>query len=517
MLPTYTFIFTYSVNRIYILLNHMQGMKKKPHVRNEEKRQELISCFQEVWTQGGIFGRMREGDLKWNLTPHKEFLPVELGAWNSTPIRINRLSPSPDPEAEFTARADFSDLIDDFLNNINDHRAQPDDEAHSQGNPEELNNAQMVVIHAPNQAETTQGNTNANLYTGGQDALQPPYDPRNGESEVVTASHQTNYTPLPRRESNQKRKASTLWDKENLAPTLRVATGGPAVAPDNQQIPSSRNKRKCYKKRHTHRAPFSDLQSCELQEQPVSVPSYRREDEQAHMQATSHACESTQHKGKGEDKRTTQQHLPTSRTKRRCFFGPNKHRGKADNASPSLAFDIPTTSQQNRLPTQEPADHRPPPQSSSVRSQVGRSRPTLTLPFHRYKSPLERRKDKTPQEPQPNPYRFIQRKLGLTETEFDNRLTQDIDELLQEIENERRLALLESLPCGRVLTKDDCKQLFPLSRPPTSGSLLGIYSWAHDLLPDPPEPDAAECSRGTCDGLPFETPPGPPGCAPAPP
>lgn len=79
------------------------------HARNEEKRQELISCYQTMWSQAEIFGRMRGGELKWNLTPHTEFLPVELGAWNSLPIRINRLSPSPDPEAEFAARADFAE------------------------------------------------------------------------------------------------------------------------------------------------------------------------------------------------------------------------------------------------------------------------------------------------------------------------------------------------------------------------------------------------------------------------
>lgn len=71
--------------------------------RNEEKWHEMISSFQEIRTHAEIFGRMRAGDLKWNLTPHKDFLPAELGAWNAAPIHINRLSPSPDPEAEFTA------------------------------------------------------------------------------------------------------------------------------------------------------------------------------------------------------------------------------------------------------------------------------------------------------------------------------------------------------------------------------------------------------------------------------
>lgn len=65
---------------------------------------------------------MRVGDLKGNLTPHKDFLLEELGAWNAQPIRIQRLSPSPDLEAKFTAQKDSEDLIDAFIQGIgNNH------------------------------------------------------------------------------------------------------------------------------------------------------------------------------------------------------------------------------------------------------------------------------------------------------------------------------------------------------------------------------------------------------------
>ena len=98
------------------------------HNRNEEKRQEMISCFQKIWTQAGIFGRLRNNEIKWNLTLHKDFLPVELGAWNAQPIRINRLSPSPDPEAETTARPDFPALIDEFLQGIHPQATEQHDQ-----------------------------------------------------------------------------------------------------------------------------------------------------------------------------------------------------------------------------------------------------------------------------------------------------------------------------------------------------------------------------------------------------
>ena len=77
-----------------------------------------IKCFQQIWTESNIFGRLQGNTIKWNVTPHQEFLPKELGAWTVPPIRINQLSPSLDVEAEFTARSDFPDLVDEFLRNI---------------------------------------------------------------------------------------------------------------------------------------------------------------------------------------------------------------------------------------------------------------------------------------------------------------------------------------------------------------------------------------------------------------
>lgn len=115
-------------NTIYVAMEAYKELFR--HARNEEKRQELISCFQKVWTAAEVFGRLRAGTIKWNLTPHREFLPVALGAWSAQPIRINRLSPSPDPEAEYAARPDLPQIIDHFLHDIlqqhnNQSNAQP--------------------------------------------------------------------------------------------------------------------------------------------------------------------------------------------------------------------------------------------------------------------------------------------------------------------------------------------------------------------------------------------------------
>lgn len=103
-------------NTIYCAMEAYKELFR--HKRNEEKRQEVITCFQHIWTAENVFGRLQGSTIKWNITPHPEFLPKELRAWTIPPIRINRLSPSPDIEAEFTARPDFANLVDTFVRSV---------------------------------------------------------------------------------------------------------------------------------------------------------------------------------------------------------------------------------------------------------------------------------------------------------------------------------------------------------------------------------------------------------------
>lgn len=79
------------------------------------------------------------------------------------------------------------------------------------------------------------------------------------------------------------------------------------------------------------------------------------------------------------------------------------------------------------------------------------------------------------------PPRFVLRRLGISAQEFEDKIQQEIDDLFQEIKDERRQALLENLSYERVLSKADCRQMF--TTPPTN-SLLGVYRWAHDLSDD---------------------------------
>ena len=77
-------------NTIYCAMEAYKELFR--YKRNEEKRQEAISCFQQIWTMKNIFGRLHN-NIKWNITPPPEFLPKELAAWTTPPIGIRSSLP----------------------------------------------------------------------------------------------------------------------------------------------------------------------------------------------------------------------------------------------------------------------------------------------------------------------------------------------------------------------------------------------------------------------------------------
>lgn len=110
-------------NSIYCTMEAYKELFR--HKQNEEKQQELITCFKKIWTASNIFGRLHGSEIRWNLTPHSEFLPKDLRAWTTPPIPINRPFPSSDREADFVARPDFPNLVDNFLHNIGSNWRPP--------------------------------------------------------------------------------------------------------------------------------------------------------------------------------------------------------------------------------------------------------------------------------------------------------------------------------------------------------------------------------------------------------
>ena len=137
-------------NSIYSAIEAYKELHR--HKRNEEKRQEQIACFEEIWTTANIFARRQNTEIKWHLTPPSDFLPQALAAWMAPPIRINRLSPSPDLEADFTAQPDFQTRVQEFLdeiaNNLHPHTNSHENSDLEPG-PQEINQGAEATSQNP--------------------------------------------------------------------------------------------------------------------------------------------------------------------------------------------------------------------------------------------------------------------------------------------------------------------------------------------------------------------------------
>lgn len=205
------------------------------HAKNEEKKQELIACFQKVWTQAEIFGRLKGGNLKWNLTSHRDFLPAELGAWNSSPICINRLSPSPYLEAEFLARPDLSDLIDNFIQGVSNNCNTQEDTHLSNGAPSFQDTNLQLVKGAANAVAGSNAEPDPAWQTHHQST---PSTPPISRTRISLTSLQSG----DRITHSSKRKADERNGKENLFTRDLAHTEGSQQGGKGQQVKSSEEK-----------------------------------------------------------------------------------------------------------------------------------------------------------------------------------------------------------------------------------------------------------------------------------
>ena len=447
-------------NTIYCAIEAYKELFR--HARNEEKRQELISCFQTVWTQSEIFGRMRGGDLKWNLTPHKDFLPEELGAWNVQPIRIQRLSPSPDLEAEFTAREDFGDLIDAFIRGVGNNqdlksKSTQELDTSSQDTQGWTTPTPIDVGETDTTYPTSETPTTTPLETGEQ--TPPPSPQKRNPLEQLPSCQQNTHN---QNRNVQKRKASKMQGKENCPPAQPKQMYTPFDAGTSK---SSRPKRKCFRRRPLHRATslspliVQGTNCLTLSEQMGTV------------------C--------GQEAFKTQ---VKSRPKKRCCFGPRK---RGDNDGPPSLIGQETPHNDVRGHTLSHSRDQDNPIRSSHTEETRQhdeglitSAATLAPPIQRKRTPFDRYRGITHKEPELDPYRFVHQRLGVSASEFKDKINDEIDDLFQEIERERRQSLLETLPFEKALSKEDCLRIFSSPNTPQTGSVLGILRWASENSTD---------------------------------
>lgn len=135
-----------------------------------------------------------------------------------------------------------------------------------------------------------------------------------------------------------------------------------------------------------------------------------------------------------------QQGQHKSRPKVKCYFGPQARRGRRRRrCPPSPRRDLPPSPPpvRTRPPTQghQEVDPSPLPSRSPVRDgdplpQILPDRPTLMNPVRARRSPFGRYMNNPNSEPEANPYRFLQRRLGITAEQFEAELTKEIDDFL---------------------------------------------------------------------------------------
>ena len=499
------------------------------HKRNEEKRQEFISCFQQIWTASNIFGRLRGEDIKWNITPPDNFLPQELGAWLVPPIRVHRLSPSPDPEAAFTARPDFPDLVNDLVNNIgsNWRPPVPDEDGRPATPPQEPSN-QNSVDEPGTSGHNLQPDLNHNAHP-----LETPHQ-RPTEQTASTSQAKPKSRPKHRCRRNKPQRpppcegiltASNVQRARSRAELPDIHFSGPLPhASDQENQPpragrlnpspagvtaKSRPKTRCkFGPNRAAKTPNVPGSSSQVQGRPES-PSASPDDEELdsllleigtvrqqggpsspQLQDVGHENPAPPFPSELASPRMSH---PRSRPKVKCTFGPLKRPGGIQppplqpyltrtatlnhDSSLSIAstsFGLPSGSlvEEGRLP--ETSD-----------KQTG-DRVTLAPPIRA--SFLDRFRASDVRAPRSTPHRSRLRELGISQEEFDVQVAREVDEALAELAEERRQVREPSPPTTELplplvpLTKDEClRRFFPGNVRPSTGPMVGVYNWAADL------------------------------------
>ena len=178
-----------------------------------------------------------------------------------------------------------------------------------------------------------------------------------------------------------------------------------------------------------------------------------------------------------------------SRPKIRCLFGPRAKQKQAVRPNGEAIDHNPSSSELDTHLEPPAAPFVLPPLSPARHFNVDRV--TFTHPQLTIRTPFDRYRASCAPAPRPDPFLIAQRRSGVFAEVLKNLVTQEIDDLLEEIKTSRRHELLEQLPFERRLSKEDCLQMFRNNELPVTGSLAGVFLWA-TRLEDDDEPNARE-------------------------
>ena len=175
----------------------------------------------------------------------------------------------------------------------------------------------------------------------------------------------------------------------------------------------------------------------------------------------------------------------TSRPKVKCLFGPRHGRQPTVRNEPIIIEEL---HPEVTAPSVQVQDSEPPtgirslstadlpPLPPATRFNVDRV--TFTHPEPPQRSPFDRYRPTCAPAHARDPFNIALQRLGLLAEELQASISQEIDDLLEEIEASRRQELLEHLPFERRLTKDDCLRMFRNQALPTTGAMAGVLRWA---------------------------------------
>ena len=139
-------------------------------------------------------------------------------------------------------------------------------------------------------------------------------------------------------------------------------------------------------------------------------------------------------------------------------------------------------------PNRQEATHHFCSPETSARAYPAPDRITFTHPEPAKQSPFDHYKITAAPQPRFSSIKAACQRMGISETEMESNASREINDLLQEIEDNRRRELsppaMEPEPAtlAKVLSKEDYLQIFrSQGYPVTDGPLMSIYCWAADL------------------------------------
>ena len=451
------------------------------------------------------------------------------------PIRVQRTSPSPAPEANFAARPDFPDLVNDFVDGIGNAwqpPAQPAEQDPPGASNQQARNPSHTFdpspssetpsahLEPPARAATSSSHplpkappksrpkqrcrrfkTRPTQHSAGAGNLTPP----NPRVEVTLHAHTSNNRTNSKRQSNHRHHPN----KENLPLRTDNATA------KQGHTSKSRCKRKCTfgpkRKNETCNAldpaqlpstapdcpptPQEPTSLDELDALLAEIDNVRQKVGDPFSQQPE-ITETAFDEAQGKKATLSQTNLasssyktpPRSRKKVKCKFGPLKRRGR-NSFQPPTSCDF-TPSHDDGWPTPDPPvviEERPSTVATHEASCSSFSCDRVTLaPFSTVRrSFMDIFKASVEPAPQPNPHRFKLRALGITQEEFDIQVAREVDEALAELTEERRRERDPSPPVEPPLiplSKEDCLRHFrTVGYPNTDRVMMGVWRWAVDL------------------------------------